>query len=107
MTQNRRVHHPLQRGPDFFRSQRTRLPVLLQTSVDNLFEIRRDIGHQTAEGYWRLGKNRDQRRRKIAGLERGAAGQHLVENHAEGEDVGAPIDIQTPALFGRHVSRCS
>ena len=48
-----------------------------------------------------LGDARRERRRGI-GHERAAAGQHLVEHRAEGEQVGSRIDFAAE-LLGRHV----
>ena len=44
-----------------------------------------------------------ERDRDVFALECALARQHLVEDHAEGPDVGAPIHGLAPRLLGRHV----
>ena len=41
--------------------------------------------------------------RHVVAVERAGAGQHLVEDDAEGPDVGAPVDRLAARLLGRHV----
>ncbi len=39
----------------------------------------------------------------VAAVEGPFSAGHFIENHAEGEDVGAPIGVFAESLFGRHV----
>ena len=41
------------------------------------------------------------------GAEGRSAGEHLVEHHAEGPEVGAPIRATAANLFGCHVRHCA
>ena len=51
---------------------------------------------------WLVENSRDRRRRRVA-LKRGTAGDHLVQQGAEREDVAASVERLAVDLFGRHV----
>src|SRR5205814_5026804 len=38
-------------------------------------------------------------------FERWRAGDHLVQQHGDGEEIGTPVDDAAENLFGRHVAR--
>ena len=44
-----------------------------------------------------------QRRDVIVGPEQARLGDELVQDHADGEQIGAPIEGVAAALLGRHV----
>src|SRR5581483_6017128 len=76
----------------------SRMSVLLQTSANDVREARRDDGEigRAIEDYV-------QHRADARTLEGELAGSHLVQDHAQGENVGAPVERLRANLLGRHV----
>ena len=62
-------------------------------------KIRAAVG----DGGRRIAQDRGDHVRRARAVERPLAGQHLVEDDAEGEDVGPRVDLAAPRLFRRHV----
>ena len=79
------------------------LRILLETSCNEGRKGRRQIVAEMADGRWRIPQDG---RRQLDGrgaFERPAAARHLVEHHAEREDIGAVIDRAPGDLLRRHV----
>ncbi len=81
-----------------------KVAVLLERLVDDALQFGRDIGIQTNGGSRGTFENgvKDYSRR-VTSERHGACG-HLVENSAEGEQVGSGIELFSFRLLGRHIS---
>ena len=97
----------VQRKTEVARRLKARGRALLQAVPDDPVERWRDL----RAGFQSLRRIFVQDRRdgfgRTALLKRALTGQHLVEDPAEGEDVGARIDGLTLQLLGRHVAERS
>ncbi len=83
----------------------TRLGILFQAMLHDALQRRRNIAIGLAEvGRILLEDGAHGVGRRLA-VEGALAGEHLVENGAEGEDVGAGIDGLAANLLGRHIAR--
>ena len=75
-----------------------------EAAVDELFPLRIDLRHQRAQG--RVGRAQDGIEdvdRRSRPEREGGRVRHLVEQHAEGEDVAAGVDRLAAKLLRRHV----
>ncbi len=81
------------------------LGILLEAVQDDAFEVRREIGGVIRHPRRIRLQDRAHRLDRRVGAECGTAGQHLVEDEAEGEDVGAMVGGRGADLFRRHVAR--
>ena len=80
------------------------LGILLETVANDAVEARRDV--LVGDGEVRRIFLEDRRHRVRGGVavERALAGEHLVEDRAEGEDVAARVGGLAAHLLGRHVA---
>ena len=76
--------------------------ILLEAAAQQPADRRRRLGRQRVPVRLRLEDGR-QHLRQVVAREAARTGQHLVEDDAEGPDVGAPIDRLAARLLGRHV----
>ena len=85
----------------------TRLAILLERLVDDVFEFHWNVG---IKAHWRHdGSVHDRFENYGDGFaaERGCAGGHLVKNRAEAEEIAARIQFSRADLLGRHVRYCA
>ena len=80
-----------------------KIPFLLERGVDEVVEAWRRVGIEQHRRHRCAVEDRVEDHRRGAADERLAAGDHLVQDHAEREDVGARVDVLAARLLGRHV----
>jgi hypothetical protein len=76
--------------------------ILLETPAQESRDRRRQVCGQLVPSRI-VFQHTCQRDRDVIAVECAAAGQHLVEDDAEGPDIGAAIDDLAARLLGRHV----
>ncbi len=80
--------------------------VLLQAAAHDRLEARCDLGPEASRRRRGVAQDRrDEGQRRLA-LEGAPAGEQLVQERAEGEDVAARVQGTALRLLGRHVGRC-
>jgi hypothetical protein len=77
--------------------------VLLETPLEDAPEMVGQRHVELADRRWRVAQDRGDEISLRLALEGAAAGRHLVEDDAEGEDVGTVIGDAALHLLGRHV----
>ena len=80
------------------------LAVLLQAVAHDVVERGRDVASRLRQLRRLLPHDRGDRVARRVALERLLAGEQLVQDRAEGEDVRAVVDRQAADLLGRHVA---
>ena len=78
--------------------------LLLEAVRNDPPELRRNL-RGGRRGHRILLQHRQHRLGRALRMERPTAGQHLVEDRAESEEVGAMVDFAAPDLLRRHVTR--
>jgi len=95
----------IQQNASFADIAEAQLGVLAQAALDESAHARRRILRERVE----IGLAADDRGERIgdrlAAAEEHGAGEHLVEDDAEGPDIGAAIDGLAARLLRRHVGR--
>jgi hypothetical protein len=81
------------------------LRILLDAVADDALEARRDLLVRDGEVRRLLLEDRGHRLARGVGLERAPSREHLVEDRAEGEDVGARVGGLALDLLRRHVAQ--
>ena len=81
--------------------------VFLQSFVDDVFELGRNIWVQPDGRDRNLVKNRVEQVRRRVTAEGQRASSHFVQNGSEREQIGAGIEILAARLLGRHVGNCA
>ena len=76
-----------------------------EAALDDLLEVDRKLGIQLPDGLGRALDPRDHDLERGGAAERNGPGGHLVQDHAEREDVGLRADGLALDLLGRHVER--
>jgi hypothetical protein len=102
----RRRHrrHRLEIEGQVARRLESQLAIFLQATARQPLQRRRDVRQRFREIGRIVFQDRAKRFDRRAALECARAGQHLVEDRAEGEDVGARVDRLAAHLLGRHVA---
>jgi len=77
--------------------------IFLQRLVDDAFQAVGNIGIQTHWRSWRPVQNGVEGGSRSVATEWQPSGGHFVEHHAEGEKIGAGVNVFAPNLLGRHV----
>src|SRR5580692_9616854 len=72
--------------------------------MDDVFELGRNIGVEANRGGGSSIENRFEKNAAGLAAKGKRAGAHFVEHRAEGEKVGAGVEVFAPNLLGRHVS---
>src|SRR5262245_44696393 len=82
----------------------SQLPILLQSSIDDVFKVRRKPGIEPDR------RNRRWIENGCENYARGLAtvgqrpGHHLIQHNPKREQISTRVEIFTPYLLGRHVS---
>ena len=77
--------------------------VFRQTRLDDVFQFRRRRGIGVRQRRRGVGRDRRHQQHAALAVEDLLAGHHLVNHHAEREDIGARIGLGTFQLLGGHV----
>ncbi len=80
--------------------------ILREAPVHDVLELggeRAAVTHRRLEPRGRVPQDGGERVHRLRPLERGRAGEHLVEHRSEAEDVRPVVDLLTSGLFGGHV----
>ena len=83
---------------------RAPLAVAHERPVDDLLQLRGDIGPQRSDRRERRRQHRLDDRQRVRALERHATRQHLVGDDAERPEIRPCVHRFTGRLFGRHVA---
>ena len=81
----------------------TQITILLERSVDNSFEFRRHVGIQAHGRYRSSVQHGIEDHPGGIPAERECSSSHLVQQHAEREQIRARIEFPAPHLLWRHV----
>src|SRR5579864_2494202 len=95
---------PLQIGADVRGVLVAEISILLQTLVDDLFQLRRYVRIQSECWRWRSIQNGFEDHTARVASERKHARTHLIQDRPEREQVGASIEFLSSRLFRGHVS---
>ena len=95
--------HALQVGAHLGGVLVAQVAILLESFVDDLFELRRNVGIEADAERRSAIQNRVEDDCRGFAAERQRAGRHLVEHGAEGKQVGAGVEFLAARLLGRHV----
>ncbi len=80
--------------------------VLVQRSIDDRFELRRDVRTYRSQAGRRLVENRVHHRKLMLAGERQPACEHLVQHNTERPNVGHRVRRRTGELLWSHVGDC-
>ena len=80
------------------------LGILGQTALDDPAKGRRNVGVDLPDGLRVLANDGRERFGRRAALKRPHPRRHLVEHRAQGELIGAEVDLLAAGLLGRHVA---
>lgn len=105
MLSRRHVEEPVHRQTHYSNVRHPRLWILLKTAGEKHAKRRRKIYGQRVP-IWLLRQHQRDRVRHVFGIERPHPGQHLIQNNAEGPDVGALVYALAFGLLWAHVRRC-
>ncbi len=79
--------------------------VLFEAAPDHAGQVARQIGPDLGRGQRIVLEQGREQLDGVRALKWSSSGGHLVEHHAEGEDVGTRIHVPAAGLLGRHVVR--
>ena len=85
----------------------TQIPVLLQSLVDDAFQIGWHFGIQPHRRSWRPIQDRFENDGGTLSAERQCARRHLIQHCAEGEQIAPRIQFLSARLLWRHISDCA
>ena len=96
---------PLEIGADLGCVLVPKVAILLETFVDDSFQLERHVGIEAHRGNRRAIENPVCNDAGTVAAEWQRPGCHLVEHDTEREHIGAPVQVLRANLFRRHVRR--
>src|SRR6516165_11154566 len=85
----------------------TQVAILLQTLVDDFFQLGRQIGIQSNGRNWSAIEDRLENQSRALPSEGQRSGRHLIQHSAKRKQIGAGVQFLRPHLLRRHVSEGS
>src|ERR1700747_245007 len=82
----------------------TQVAILLQTLVDDFFELGQQIGIQSNGRNWSAIEDRLENQSRALPSEGQRSGRHLIQHSAKRKEIGAGVHFLRPHLLRRHVS---